>query len=163
MNAPLPSGSLRVRVRRATTADVPRSASLFEAYRAFYGGPPDLAEACRFLEHRLANAESTVLIATVEGLDAPPAGFAQLYPSFSSLSMTGIEILNDLFVLPDWRRMGVARALLASAIEYARARGSTAIELSTGYSNAPARALYHTLGFRLDDQFARMVLTLTPR
>jgi hypothetical protein len=22
---------------------------------------------------------------------------------------------------------------------------------------------YHTLGFRLDDQFARMVLTLTPR
>jgi ribosomal protein S18 acetylase RimI-like enzyme len=69
--------------------------------------------------------------------------------------MTGIETLNDLFVLPDWRRAGLVRALLATAIEYTRARGATAMELSTERTNAPAQALYHTLRFRLDDKFVR--------
>jgi GNAT superfamily N-acetyltransferase len=150
-------------VHRAMAADVPRLAPLFEAYRAFYGRSPDLAGARRFLEARQAAGESTVLIATVDAQESAPVGFAQLYPTFSSLSMTSIEVLNDLFVVPGWRRAGVARALLASAIEHARTRGATAMELSTSRSNAPALALYHTLGFRVDDKFARMELPLRMR
>ncbi len=75
---------------------------LFDAYRQFYGQEPDLLGARRFLEARLRGGDSVVLLA----FDATGAGvgFVQLYPSFSSVAMKPIWILNDLFVAPEARR-----------------------------------------------------------
>jgi ribosomal-protein-alanine N-acetyltransferase len=52
------------------------------------------------------------------------------------------EILN-LAVAPEWRRCGVAKALLEQQL----ARGATHF-LEVRESNLAARALYHTLGFQ---------------
>jgi ribosomal protein S18 acetylase RimI-like enzyme len=66
-------------------------APLFDAYRQFYNQLPDLDGARRFLVERLGRGESVIYV-VVEGGRA--LGFTQLYPSFSSVSMRPIWILN---------------------------------------------------------------------
>ena len=69
-------------------------------------------------------------------------------------------ILNDLFVDPARRRLGVARLLMERAIDFGRETGAGTISLQTGKDNAPARVLYEDLGFRLEAEFDEFVLAL---
>lgn len=46
-------------------------------------------------------------------------GFTQLYPSYSSVSMQGTFILNDLFVHLNFRDKGIGEALMNHAKEFA--------------------------------------------
>ena len=46
-------------------------------------------------------------------------GFTQLYPSFSSLSLKSVWILNDLYVYEEYRKQGVGKMLLDAAKEFA--------------------------------------------
>src|SRR5262245_48033081 len=117
-------------------------ASLFDAYRQFYGQAADLPGARQFLEARLSGRESVAFLAVEEAAPAAGLGFVQLYPCFSSVGMRPIWVLNDLFVAPQARRRGVARLLLGAARELARSTGAARIRLSTGKSNAAAKALY---------------------
>ncbi len=50
--------------------------------------------------------------------------------------------IEEVAVLPEFRRMGIGRALLAAALE-----GKSHAVLSVAESNGPARELYHSLGF----------------
>lgn len=128
-------------------ADLDALATLFDAYRRFYGQAPDLDGARDWLRNRLRFGESRALLARRNG-DA--VGFAQLYPMFSSVRMARIWILNDLFVLPATRRQGIARGLLDAAAQFAREDGAAAIQLETGLDNAAARATYRAAGWRED-------------
>lgn len=56
-------------------------------------------------------------------------GFINLYPSYSTLSLRKIWILNDLGVSSRFRRLGVAQALIKKSIEFAKESGSIRIEL----------------------------------
>lgn len=134
-------------IRRATTADLPALAPLFDAYRRFYGQPGDLARADAFLRERLQRDESVVLLAERDGA---AAGFTQLYPMFSSVRTARLWILNDLFVAQHARRAGVARALLEAAAAFARETGARGIMLETSQDNLPARALYRAAGWNED-------------
>ncbi|HSR64365.1 MAG TPA: GNAT family N-acetyltransferase [Xanthomonadaceae bacterium] len=134
-------------IRRATPADLPALAPLFDAYRRFYGQPGDLARAEAFLRERLQRAESVVLLAERDGA---AAGFTQLYPLFSSVRTARLWVLNDLFVAEQARRGGVARALLDAAATFARNDGARGIMLETTRDNAPARALYRAAGWNED-------------
>jgi ribosomal protein S18 acetylase RimI-like enzyme len=69
-------------------------------------------------------------------------------------------LLNDLFVSAAARRCGVAAALLRAAAEQARALGAASLSLSTALDNAPAQALYESLGWQRDAQFCEYGLTL---
>src|SRR5581483_8937251 len=101
---------MSAKVIQAGVEDVGRLAPLFDAYRQFYRQPPDLDGAREFLTERLTRKESVVFLAVAEGAREPAAlGFVQLYPSFSSVKMRRIWVLNDLFVAREARRHGVAR------------------------------------------------------
>src|SRR5262249_30747998 len=115
---------------------------LFDAYRQFYGQEPDLTGARRFLEARLTERDSVVVMAYQDDAAGTGLGFVQLYPSFSTVAMRPIWILNDLFVSPQARRTGVARSLLEAACELARSTGAARIRLSTAKDNQAAKALY---------------------
>src|SRR5262245_64799943 len=104
------NGHSQVTVRQATIADLDLVAPLFDAYRQFYRKPADLALAKRFLLERFQHNESIIFVAT--GEDGAALGFVQMFPSFSSGAAARILILNDLFVIPGARRMGVGRLLL---------------------------------------------------
>jgi ribosomal-protein-alanine N-acetyltransferase len=49
--------------------------------------------------------------------------------------------------LPEFRRQGLGRALLAHAIDFARSRGGQTVLLEVRQSNQAALALYQTFGF----------------
>lgn len=146
------------RVRQATSLDLEQLAPLLDRYRQFYGCASDVAAARDFLLARFTNKESTLLIAHE---DERPIGFTQLYPSFSSVSLARIFILNDLFVHEQARRKGVASALMSAALKFASAQGAVRLSLSTAITNDAAQALYHSAGWKRDSQFFVYHLAVT--
>ena len=146
------------RVRQATILDLEQLAPLFDRYRQFYGRASNVAAAREFLLARFTNKESTLLIAHE---DERPIGFTQLYPSFSSVSLARIFILNDLFVSEQARRNGVASALMSAAVKFANTLGAVRLSLSTAITNDAAQALYHSAGWKRDDQFFVYHLAIT--
>lgn len=146
-------------IERAAVTDLDAVAPLFDAYRQFYGQRSDPAAARAFLAERLRRDESVIFFAVAEGGEGNEAlGFTQLYPSFSSVSARRLWILNDLFVSPGTRRGGVGRALLERAREWAIETDAKGLTLATAVSNAAARALYESCGWRRDDEFEHYVL-----
>jgi ribosomal protein S18 acetylase RimI-like enzyme len=137
---------------RASVEDVSLLAPLFDAYRVFYGRPSDVKLAEKFLFERL-QAEESVIFFCRESSSGLPAGFTQLYPSFSSVSAGRIWILNDLFVAPEARRSGVARVLIQAAHDHARETGALRVVLSTAHTNQTAQALYESIGYIQDAEF----------
>lgn len=144
-------------VRQATIADLEALVPLFDAYRQFYGQPSDLDLARRFLHDRFEALQSTIFIAEIDGA---AVGFTQLYPSFSSTRAQRIYVLNDLYVAPDARRSGVARALLLASADYGRKAGAARLALSTARTNTSAQALYESCGWKLDQEFLYYSLRL---
>jgi len=141
----------------ATPADVGEAALLFDAYRQFYDKPPDLEAARRFLFARLSKGESVLFLARHgERL----VGFVQLYPVFSSVALMRQWILNDLYVLPDARKLGVGRALVERARELAEATRANCLTLETATDNIPAQRLYEDLGWKREQEFFRYYLPL---
>lgn len=123
---------------------------MFDEYRVFYGQTSDPTAARMFLIERMESGESTVLLADSDG---EPIGFTQLYPSYSSVAMKRVWILNDLFVSTVGRRQGVGRQLLQAASEYAKATGAVRLSLATAHNNLAAKALYEQTGWQLDQHF----------
>ncbi|HEY9887921.1 MAG TPA: GNAT family N-acetyltransferase [Candidatus Obscuribacterales bacterium] len=141
----------------ANLAHLEALAALFDGYRVFYQQPSDLAGARQFLQARLEKGDSTILVAqTVDDL----AGFTQLYPSFSSVSMKPIWILNDLFVDEAHRGQGVAKRLIEAAETFARNSGAISMVLETQITNTSAQALYEARGYRRDTEFYHYSLSL---
>jgi GNAT superfamily N-acetyltransferase len=152
---------MRVKIVRARLEHVGLIAPLFDAYRRFYKQAPDLAGAAAFLRERLANEQSVVFLALNEDAPDVALGFVQLYPSFSSVRMRPIWILNDLFVAPEARRGGVGRLLMDAALQLARATGAARLALSTAKDNVTARSLYLSLGYQIDEDFDHLELPVT--
>jgi ribosomal protein S18 acetylase RimI-like enzyme len=137
-----------VQVREAAPADVGAVAPLFALYREFYGKPYDEPAAAAFLQARLAQAQSVVLVAEVDGR---PVGFTQLYPGFSSVSAAVIWTLNDLYVLEAARGTGAASALMERAEALARGAGAAYLKLETARDNTVAQRLYARQGYHVED------------
>lgn len=139
-----------ITVRQAVLSDLDDLAPLFDMYRSFQGKPGDLRAAREFLLARLDHGESVVFIAH-EG--RTPVGFAQVYPSYSSVSLARVFVLNDLFVQEAGRRKGVASGLLAAVEGYAWSLGAARVTLNVARDNAPGQALYEAQGWNQDAQF----------
>ena len=139
-----------VRSVRAGLDDLDALVPLFDAYRRFYGQASDVAGARAFLADRFKRGESVIFLAVVDGAIV---GFTQLYPSFSSVSMKRLWILNDLFVTPDARKSGAGRALLERAERWAAETGAKGLTLSTQITNLGAQRLYEACGWTKDDEF----------
>jgi len=135
-------------IKQASIQDIDELAILFAQYRVFYQQAFDAQAAKQFLIERITNRESVIFIALDAGITA---GFTQLYPSFSSVSLRKIWILNDLFVGAQHRRKGIAQALINEAVEYCKKSGRKRTVLSTAYDNFIAQRLYEKLGFNRSD------------
>ena len=144
-------------IRRAGPRDAAALAPLFDAYRKFYEQRSNLRGAKRFLSRRLVRKESVVFIARQGGR---ALGFTQLYPTFSSVSMKRLWILNDLYVVPEVRRRGVAEALIARARRLAKDTRAEGLFLETAVTNKKARRLYEKLGWEREKAFYRYNLDL---
>ena len=146
-----------ITIRQAVLADLDAVVTLFDGYRQFYGQASDEAAAKAFLQARFEHGQSVVLLAESKG---QAVGFTQLYPSFSSVSMARVFVLNDLFVVPTARRMGVGEALLNAAADHARQLGAVRLSLTTNVQNLPAQSLYESMGWERDQKFYAYHLAL---
>ena len=148
-----------ITIRQAVLADLDAVVGLFDAYRQFYGQASDLVAARNFLKARFEHGQSVVLLAESQG---QAVGFAQLYPSFSSVSMARVYVLNDLYVAPSARRMGVGERLLTAASDHALQMGAVRLSLTTNVHNLPAQALYESMGWARDQKYHAYHLALNP-
>jgi GNAT superfamily N-acetyltransferase len=130
---------------------------LFDLYRQFYQQSSDIEAASNFIYERFQRCDSTILAAFDNN---QIIGFVQLYPSFSSVSMKRIWILNDLFVRETERNQGVAKLLMNAAANLARETGAIRIVLSTQTSNNLAQSLYEPLGYIKNEDFYHYQLKL---
>lgn len=130
---------------------------LFDQYRVFHNSPSDIETARKFLQDRFHKSDSIIFVASNNGR---VVGFTQLYPSFSSVSMKRIWILNDLFVEQACRKQGVAKLLLSMVKDFARQTGAIQISLATQTSNVAAQSLYESLGYCKDEKFHHYSLNL---
>lgn len=147
-----------VTIRQAVLADLDALAGLFDAYRRFYGCESDIAAAREFLLARFNHGESVLFLAHENDV---LIGFTQLYPSFSSISLARVLILNDLFVVPSARKKGVGRDLLAAATGFAKTIGAVRLSLSTAKINKAAQSLYETCGWKQEDEFLSYNFTVS--
>lgn len=119
-------------------ADRPAWEKLARDYKTFYrADPPDAAyeEAWR----RLMDGDA------VHGLGASVAGRLvgiTHYLFHASTWAPRVCYLQDLFVAPETRGQGVARALIDAVARDARAAGATRLYWLTQTGNSTARALY---------------------
>ena len=132
-------------IRAAERKDVPAVHSMIVALAVceklthlLVASPGDI-EAALFGPHPAAE----VLIAW-DG--AVPAGFALYFHNFSTfLGRRGLW-LEDLFVRPEFRRRGCAKALLTALAAIARERGCGRFEWAVLDWNASAIEFYRSLG-----------------
>lgn len=140
-------------LREATINDIDLLTHLFDGYRMFYKQASDIPGAKAFLSSRFSNNESVIYIALLSDgrpdTQLRPMGFTQLYPIFSSVTMQSMYVLNDLFVLPEYRGKGVGTALIDTVKERCRQEKQKGIALQTEKTN-PAQKLYEHLGFIQD-------------
>ena len=121
-------------------------AHIFDLYRRWYKQNGDINSAKSFLKERIISLES-VIFAAFEGDTI--AGFTQLYPTFSSVTLQRSWILNDFFVLDNQRGKNVGTRILEHAKDFARQTESKGLYLQTDADN-PAQKLYEKLGWEQD-------------
>lgn len=145
-------------IYQATTEDLEGVSNLFNSYRMFYEQASDFEGAENYIKKRLENGDSVIFVVKNE---QKYAGFTQLYPTFSSISMKKAWILNDLYVDSGARKQGIGEMLLHMAKEHAVKTGAKSISLSTAPDNFSAQRLYENNGYEQDSQFYHYELSLT--
>ncbi|MCY9764344.1 GNAT family N-acetyltransferase [Paenibacillus alvei] len=137
-------------VKQATIEDLPELVDIFNQYRVFYRQESNVDQAQRFLFERFEHRESIIFIVK-ESSSNVIGGFTQLYPSFSSISLERLFILNDLFVREEYRKQGFGQLLLDAAKTYAQQMNAKGLELSTEIDNFQAQRLYEGNGYEKDE------------
>ena len=150
-----------MRIIQATPEHLNLLTPMFVKYRELYDAMPYPETSRSFLEKRLERKESVIYLAMADHEDKL-LGFCQLYPSFSSVSMARVFVLNDLFVAPTARRLGVGEALLTAAADHARQLGAVRLSLTTNVQNLPAQSLYAAMGWERDQKFYAYHQALKP-
>ena len=144
-------------VYQATIKDLEGVSKLFDLYRVFYEQPTNIEAAKNFIQERIEKKDSIIFVAVKNG---EYFGFTQLYPSFSSVSMKRLWILNDLYVRQEARNSGVGRNLLAAAKQLAIQTQAKGLSLQTAVDNVSAQALYESDGWEKDEKFLYYILNI---
>lgn len=150
---------MSMRIFQATINDLPLLVTLFDQYRVFYKQQGDKQSAEKFLFDRFEHSESIIFIARDEEGNVA-AGFTQLYPIFSSVSLKRKWLLNDLFVAEGYRKQRIGEQLMNAAKAFAVATKASGLELSTAVNNVAAQSLYERLGYVRDAEYYHYSLSL---
>ncbi|MBB3860135.1 GNAT superfamily N-acetyltransferase [Novosphingobium hassiacum] len=146
---------MTISIRPATRSDIPLIASLIRALAEY----EKLAHAVRFDEAVLAEKlfgarpYAEVVIGEVDGA---AQGFALFFHNFSTFEGKPGIYLEDLFVQPEARGVGLGKALLAHLAALAVERDCARLEWSVLDWNAPAIGFYKSLGAQLMDEWTGM-------
>ncbi len=134
-----------VSIRTATSADIPLllefilGLARYEHLEHCVSASEEQLRQTLFGERPFAEA----LIAAVADI---PAGFALFFHNYSTFLAKPGLFVEDVFVLPEYRRRGIGQALFAAVAEIAAQRDCGRMEWAVLDWNAPAIAFYENLG-----------------
>jgi GNAT superfamily N-acetyltransferase len=136
---------MRVRVRRATPGDTAAITSMIHELAHFERAP----DQCTVVETQISSAlfgDSATLRAHVAEVDGDVAAMALWFLNFSTWD--GVEgiYLEDLFVRPQFRRLGLARGLLGALAKECVDHNYTRLAWAVLNWNTDAIALYQAVG-----------------
>lgn len=134
-------------VRRATAEDGPSLLHLVEALAAYEKLPPP-DEAARRRLFRDMQGDRPRIEAFLAEVDGRPAGYAFVLETYSSFLALPTLYLEDLFVLPEFRKRGAGLALFTAMVREARCRGCGRMEWTVLDWNRLAIDFYRRLGAR---------------
>lgn len=133
-----------MQIRLADIGDVD---SLFELNELFNGVGCTTKEL--IADSILNNSQETVFVAVV---DDRTVGFCcvQLFKSMCYSSY--YAEITELFVKEEYRKQGIATALMAFAEEYFKTQNVVGYQLFTGKNNKTAQAFYEKIGYKRTDE-----------
>ncbi|GGE05262.1 GCN5 family N-acetyltransferase [Polymorphobacter glacialis] len=142
-------------IRTAAPADVPTILQLVREL-AEYEREPDAVKAGESDLHAALFGARPVAEAVIAEVDGAAVGMALFFPSFSTWEGRAGLYLEDLFVRPSARGLGVGKSLLVHLAGVAMDRGYARFEWQVLDWNAPAIGFYHALGARSQDEWTGM-------
>ncbi|MFD1661825.1 GNAT family N-acetyltransferase [Streptomyces caeni] len=140
-------------IRDAVPGDAPEIHALMVEHAAHEGAADQIALTPEGLAEGLFGPVPVVraLIAEPPGQPGTVAGTALWYPTFSTWAGRSGIWLEDLYLRPRYRRLGLGRALLDDL----RARTDGRVEWDVMHGNDAAAAFYRSLGAVAVDQWTR--------
>jgi GNAT superfamily N-acetyltransferase len=141
-------------------------------------GPTDLPELLPYCDFYQVTPSDRELLELSRALMADPkreglqllardnagkaVGFATLYWTWETLAAARVGVMNDLFVAPEARGMGVAEGLIAACLDRSREHGATRLVWQTARDNHRAQAVYARVGATRDDRWLDYDLPVQP-
>lgn len=138
----------RIVVRAMRRSDVPAVVAMMKAliqHIQAHGEPaPGRITPAKILKNGFGRGRwFGVMLATIDGR---PTGYALHHRGYEVDDAMRVLYLSDLFVMPDARRLGVAKALMAAVASECRRSGAEELLWRVHASNRGARAFYRKLG-----------------
>jgi GNAT superfamily N-acetyltransferase len=143
---------VRVELRPAREEDVDLIHALIVAL-AEYEREPDAVVGTPAMLRRWLFGKKPAAEAVIAEVDGSPAGFAIFHGTFSTWECTPGIWLEDLFVLPDFRRFGVGGRLLSHLAKITIDRGYTRLGWAALDWNEMALGFYRKLGADVLDEW----------
>ncbi|SDQ28207.1 Ribosomal protein S18 acetylase RimI [Pseudoxanthomonas sp. CF385] len=134
-----------ITLRTATRADIPQILAFIHGLAEYEKLAHEAVATPALLERHLFGDRPAAEVVIAEA-DGVPAGFALFFHSFSTfLGQPGLY-LEDLFVLPSHRGLGLGKRLMVHLAHLAVERGCGRFEWSVLDWNTPAIDFYRRLG-----------------
>ncbi len=146
-----------MRIITANLEHLDQLTPMFIRYRELYGAMPQADASKEYLAERINKQEAVILLAFAE---ETLLGFCLVYPSFSSVSLRPIWIINDLYVTEEARGQHIAQQLLSEITQQARDNGAVRLRVSINANNEIAQRLYESADFLEDKHFRNYILPL---
>lgn len=131
-------------IRKATPADAPLILS-FIRHLAEYEREPRSVEMTEEQLVRDGFGSERYFECLIAEADGQPAGFALFFPIYSTWKGRSIH-LEDLFVLPEYRKQGLGKSLLRRVAAIAVERGCVRLQWHVLEWNKLALDFYNSLG-----------------
>lgn len=133
------------KVRQATSNDVPDIFNLIRALAEYEKLSHQVTGTVADLQKHLFGDRPCVESIVAES-DAKIIAFALFFPNYSTFLTKPGVYLEDLFVLPEYRRRGIAKAMLSYLGKLAIDRDAGRLEWSVLDWNESAIAFYQNMG-----------------
>jgi ribosomal protein S18 acetylase RimI-like enzyme len=127
-----------------------RSVEEHARYDRVYSAAPDAEKVMRRFLADLSSSSHSCLFVAEAGAEGEIVGFLsgelrEGSPAFSPKTWAAVE---DVYVIPELRSVGIGRDLFKAFQGWAHQKGATGVSLQVAAGNLRAREFYERLGFR---------------
>ncbi|NGM19951.1 GNAT family N-acetyltransferase [Roseomonas stagni] len=144
-------------IRAGLPGDAEAVAALINAINSLDGTPPAMPMTATVVRRDLIGATARALLRVAER-DGVVVGFATAGFVYDAERQADALMLLDLYVLPDHRRQGLARALMARLAAEARDHGAGCLWWGVDDGDDEATAFYRAIGAVSEGRFSGEIL-----